>query len=222
MAFKINTMKQIAKLQFITQDVEGFSHLQQIEEAIKGGCQWVQLRVKDRTYEEILEIACIAREITRKANIALIINDSPEIAKAVNANGVHLGKNDCSPTAARTMLGPDFIIGATANTFDDIQDRIRQPIDYLGVGPYKFTSTKKNLSPVLGIEGYQKLVEQCRAANIKIPMVAIGSVHLEDVEILIQAGMYGVAVSSAISKDQNPAESTKQLLNEIKNQLTVV
>ncbi len=215
--------KNISKLQLITQELEDRSHLQQIEMALEGGCQWVQLRIKDKGADEVLELAAKARAITEKFGATLVINDFPEIAKAVKADGVHLGKNDAAPKDVRQFLGEDYIIGATANTFYDIQNLVAQPIDYLGVGPYKFTNTKKNLSPILGLEGYKTIVAQCRAAKIEIPMVAIGSVGVSDVQDLLKLGMFGVAVSSAISKSQEPANSTRQLLETImKNQTALV
>lgn len=211
-------MKQISRLQFITQDVNGLSHLQQIEHALAGGCNWVQLRMKDKSTDEILEVANQARILTSKANAKLIINDSPEICKAVNADGVHLGKKDCSPSEAYQLLGKNFIIGATANKYKEVLQLNRQPVDYFGIGPYKFTTTKKNLSPVLGIEGYQQIVEQCKLANISKPMVAIGSVTAEDIPMLIATGMYGVAVSSAISKSTHPQAATQQILLKLNHQ----
>ena len=207
--------KKISNIQFITQDVNGLSHLQQIELALKGGCSWVQLRLKDKAPSEVLEIATQARKLTSEFGAVLIINDFYEVAKLVKADGIHLGKNDANPTEVRSYLGDQFIIGATANTFEDIQNLVQQPIDYLGVGPFKFTTTKKNLSPILGLNGYQQIVTQCKDANTEVPMVAIGSVVAADIPALLNTGMFGIAVSSAISKSGNPTEATKLLLKII-------
>jgi len=204
--------KQIANLQFITQGETAQMHIDQIEKAIEGGCQWVQLRMKDFGEKAIVETTAKVREITHNAGVKLIINDHVEIARTIQADGVHLGKNDLSPSEARAILGNDFIIGATANTFSDIENLSKQPVDYIGVGPFRFTETKKNLSPVIGLEGYTSRIEQCRKAKINIPMVAIGSVMCTDLENLLKTGMYGVAVSSAIAKADNPAEATRELI----------
>ncbi len=207
--------KYISRLQFVTQTIDGFSHIEQIQKALDGGCDWVQLRIKDASREEIIKIAIEARKLTRNAGAVLIINDSPEVAKAVDADGVHLGKNDCSPMEALKFLGDKFIIGATANTMDDIEQAIDQSVDYFGIGPFKFTTTKKNLSPVLGLDGYKNIVQQCLERGIDKPMVAIGSVSLDDVSSFFKIGMYGVAVSSAISKSKNPSLATEKLLQAV-------
>ncbi|MDA3878851.1 MAG: thiamine phosphate synthase [Prolixibacteraceae bacterium] len=204
---------QIARLQFITQGETAQMHINQVEKALEGGCQWVQLRMKDFDEETILKVARDARELTREVGATLIINDRVDIAKAVKADGVHLGKNDIAPPEARAILGNHFIIGATANTFGDIEKIIRQPVDYIGVGPFRFTETKKNLSPVIGLEGYAKRIEQCQKAKINIPMVAIGSIGNADVEDLLKTGMYGIAISSAIANAVNPIEATRELIN---------
>lgn len=208
--------KQIAHLQFITQGETTQIHIGQVEKAIEGGCRWVQLRMKDFGEETILETAEKIRKITRNAGAKLIINDRVNIAKYVQADGVHLGKNDLAPPEARAILGDDYIIGATANTFEDIERLCKQPVDYIGVGPFRFTETKKNLSPVIGLDGYVTRVKNCREAQIIIPMVAIGSVMCADVEDILKAGMYGVAVSSAIAKADNPVEATREIIKKIK------
>ncbi|MCF8361657.1 MAG: thiamine phosphate synthase [Prolixibacteraceae bacterium] len=204
--------KQIAQLQFITQGETAQMHIDQVEKALESGCQWIQLRMKDFGDATIIDTAVKAREITLKTGAKLIINDRVDIAQTVNADGVHLGKNDLSPPEARAILGDNYIIGATANSFEDIERLSKQPVDYIGVGPFRFTETKKNLSPVIGLEGYAKLVKQCREKQINIPMVAIGSVGNSDVENLLKTGMYGVAVSSAIAKASNPVDATRELI----------
>ena len=109
-----------------------------------------------------------------------ILNDRVELAALIGADGVHLGKNDMSPMEARSILGPQAIIGGTANTFDDILRLIDESVDYIGLGPFRFTSTKKNLSPVLGIEGYAHIFQLCKEHNINIPIVAIGGLDKSD------------------------------------------
>lgn len=190
--------KKIEKLQYITHQSPSSTHCELIQKACLSGVKWVQLRVKNAPYEEWLRYAQNARHCSRETGATLIINDHVEIAKEVGADGVHLGKTDMPPIAARKILGKDAIIGGTANTFEDIQELAKQGVDYIGVGPFRFTITKENLSPILGLEGYQKIAQQCREAGITTPLIAIGGIRVEDVSEILGAGMYGIAAASAI------------------------
>ncbi|MCS6824393.1 MAG: thiamine phosphate synthase [Cytophagaceae bacterium] len=201
----------IAKLQYIT-DSPALAEI-----ACKAGCKWIQFRIKDTTYSEWKNMALQFKKICVRYNATLIINDNPEIAMEVLAEGVHLGKQDMSPEKARNLLGDSFIIGATANTFEDIQAINLSGADYIGLGPYRFTDTKKNLSPLLGLEGYEKIMQQCRMHNINLPVIAIGGIKKEDIKDLFNTGIYGIAVSSAISNASDPGAETLQLLEAINN-----
>lgn len=198
-------MKQISKLQYITQDVADKAHWQLVEHACKAGVQWIQLRMKNRSYAEFLEAAIKSVAICRLYNCKLIINDNVEVAMACKADGVHLGKTDMDTATARKILGNDVIIGGTANTFDDIERLANSGVDYIGLGPYRFTHTKENLSPILGLQGYEQTMNRCVAKNITTPVIAIGGIHKEDVSKILNTGVYGVAVASSIglSKDIN-------------------
>jgi thiamine-phosphate pyrophosphorylase len=191
--------KNISHLHYITQDITGVSHQELMMQVCKAGADWVQLRIKNKPYGELLEIGLQASRICAEHQAKLIINDSVAVAMAVNADGVHLGKTDMDPREARQILGAQSIIGGTANTFDDIEKLVEAGVDYIGLGPYRFTSTKKNLSPILGLEGYRKILAQCREKEITIPVIAIGGIKQEDVKLLMNEGLYGIAVSSAIN-----------------------
>lgn len=188
----------INKLQYITQGKTAKEHLENIEKACLFGVEWVQLRLKDYNYKTILETAKKAREITTKYQAKLIINDHYKIAKEVKADGVHLGKNDACPLTVREFLGGFYIIGGTANTLEDCNILQNKKVNYIGLGPYQFTETKNNLSPVLGVSGYKKLLEEF---NSKTPIIAIGGIALNDVTQIINTGIYGIAISGAITKD---------------------
>lgn len=108
-----------------------------------------------------------------------------------------------------------FCVGATANTFEDIVKANQEGASYIGLGPYRYTETKKNLSPVLGLEGYQKIIRQCRDAGIKIPIFAIGGIKFEDIASLMATGIEGIAVSGAIINAENPVEETRRFIQEI-------
>jgi thiamine-phosphate pyrophosphorylase len=156
------------------------------------------LRLKKLDSNIILETAKKARVITQYFNAILIINDYYKIAKEVESDGVHLGKMDCCPSEVRAYLGPAFIIGGTANTLEDCKNLLAKKVDYIGLGPYQFTETKKQLSPVLGIAGYKRLLG---VLNTKTPIIAIGGIGLETVGEIIKTGIYGIALSGAITKD---------------------
>jgi len=205
----------ISKLHYITQEMIDFTHSQLAEEVCKGGADWIQLRVKNKSKDQFLKIALETQMICKKYNAKLIINDNVEIAKEINADGVHLGKTDLHPAKARDILGKNFIIGCSANTYEDILYLSSYKIDYIGLGPYRFTLTKENISPVIGLEGYGKIINKCKNAEISIPVIVIGGINFNDIDILLEKGIYGVAISSAINFAKNKQTQTKKIINKI-------
>jgi len=201
----------IARLQLITQEIPDFSHAAQVAMACKSGAEWIQLRVKDKTYEEWLDIAGEVAVICRKNAVPLIINDSVQIAMEIDADGVHLGKDDMPIHSARMLLGKDKIIGGTGNTLEDIIAIHNAGADYAGIGPYKFTKTKKELSNLLGTHGYRNMLYELRTKGIDIPVIAIGGIKAMDVRPLIRTGVFGVAVSSAVFSAPIPAQALHEL-----------
>lgn len=187
---------EIPKLHYITQDLPEFSHVEQIELAVKTQMPLVQLRVKGASFSVWLEIAEKAANLVRGTSTKLIINDNAEICRLVKADGVHLGKSDMSISEARQILGESYIIGGTANNREDILQRAQEPLNYIGLGPYRFTTTKVNLSEVLGLEEMQRLLPH---AN-NIPVLAIGGITVDDLESIRLSGFHGVAISSVINK----------------------
>ncbi|WP_233861386.1 thiamine phosphate synthase [Tenacibaculum piscium] len=188
----------ISKLQYITQGKTAQDHLDNIQTACASGAEWVQLRLKGFDPKTILETAKKARELTAHYQTRLIINDYYRVAKEVNADGVHLGKKDDCPLKVRAYLGKFYAIGGTANTLEECKVLLDKKVDYIGLGPFRFTETKKNLSPVLGTSGYKKLLEELQTET---PIIAIGGITLDDVAEIVQTGIYGVAASGAITKD---------------------
>lgn len=201
----------ISRLQYISQGATPLTHLENIEKACNAGLDWVQLRLKNTDATVLLETAKKARVITNRFQTKLIINDYYKIAKEVAADGVHLGKTDACPLTVRNFLGPSFIIGGTANTLEDCSSLIDRKVDYIGLGPYQFTKTKKNLSPVLGVLGYKNLLAKLQT---KTPIIAIGGIALEDVSEIIEIGVYGIAVSSAITNNIRHTAKFLQLLRD--------
>jgi thiamine-phosphate pyrophosphorylase len=171
-------------------------HLENIQAACEAGCKWIQLRVKDDLHTPPLLLAIEAKKICDQFGVKLSINDHPAIAAEVKAYGVHVGKLDVPVKEARSIAGEQSWLGGTANTIEDVLAHVNDGVDYVGVGPFRFTTTKEKLSPILGLEGYQQLMSQL---GNKIPVLAIGGILLEDIMALKEAGVYGVAVSGLIT-----------------------
>jgi thiamine-phosphate pyrophosphorylase len=207
--------KTIASLQLVTHPVEGNSPFNQAESALQGGCKWIQLRMKNQELESFISEGRKIMMLKELYDFQLIINDHPKVAMRLQADGVHLGKQDMTPSKARRILGDDFIIGGTANSEDDIMRLVGEGVDYIGLGPFRFTSTKENLSPVIGLGGYQRLMDWMKQNELTIPMVGIGGVGLGDVDPLLQTGLQGLAVSSAITKAESITSKTKLFLRKI-------
>jgi thiamine-phosphate pyrophosphorylase len=199
-------------LLFITHQTDRYTYLQSVEIALAGGCRQIQLRMKDAAQDELEQTALIAKSLCDKYNANLYINDNATVCKNVQARGVHLGKTDMSPQEARQLLGANFVIGGTANTFDDIQHLKNEGVDYIGLGPFRFTATKRNLSPVIGLDGYRQIMKRCKTNSIYLPIVAIGGITSGDIPALMQVGVHGIALSSTILYAENPVEEATKLI----------
>ncbi|GEJ46625.1 thiamine phosphate synthase [Chryseobacterium sp. ON_d1] len=198
------------KLQYISQGNTMQEQELHIRNALDNGIQWVQVRWKNAPENELISLCETSKKLCSEYQAVCIINDHVQIAKEIDAEGVHLGLDDCSVDEARLVLGENSIIGGTANTLSDVIRRIKEPCDYIGLGPLRFTTTKEKLSPVLGFEGYRNIVEGLKDRSIEIPKIfAIGSVNPEDILPLQEIGIYGVAVSGIITRQ--PA-----IINELK------
>ncbi|PWE00476.1 thiamine phosphate synthase [Marinilabilia rubra] len=191
-------MKEIPDIQYITRDDTACSHSEQARLMFQNGIKWVQIRMKKASEAEILAEAEKAMDYAGALNGRLIINDSVSIAQKVSAHGLHLGLKDTPVNEAREILGNGIIIGGTANTLEDIRRQVSKGADYVGLGPFRFTSTKENLSPVIGLDGYQKIMGQLRELNISTPIVAVGGLLESDIEPIKSTGIHGVAISGAL------------------------
>lgn len=199
-------------LQFISHYTERYSYLDSIRMALDGGCRWVQLRMKDAADDEVRRVAEEAQRWCRDAGATFIIDDRVELVRQIGADGVHLGKNDMPVGEARALLDDNFIIGGTANTFDDIRSHYEAGANYIGCGPFRFTTTKKGLAPVLGLEGYTYLIKRAREEGINLPIVAIGGITAEDIPAIMSTGVNGVALSGTVLRAENPVEEMKKLI----------
>ncbi len=205
----------VGVLQFISD-----GNLAVAEQFLQGGGRWIQLRMKEAPEAEVLKRGEAMRVLCRRYGAVFIMNDNPEWAKAVGADGVHLGQKDRLPEEARQILGDRAIIGSTVNTFDQIAARCHGETDYFGLGPFRFTMTKKNLSAILGVEGYRNIAAQMRAEKIDLPVVAIGGIELEDVPQILRSGMPGVALSGAIARSVDPKGATASFLRVLETERT--
>ncbi|HDZ06137.1 hypothetical protein LCGC14_0128930 [marine sediment metagenome] len=201
----------IATLHYISQGSTPKEHLENIQKACSSGAELVQLRLKNQPEKVVLETAQRAREITLKFQTLLIINDHYKIAAAVKADGVHLGKLDSCPTKARKELASWQLIGGTANTLEDCKTLISKKVDYIGLGPFRFTKTKENLSPVLGINGYLTILEELKT---ELPVIAIGGIVMDDVSVLRKTGIHGIAISGEITRNFNSIPDFKKRIND--------
>lgn len=189
------------KLQYISQGNTKQEQELHIRKALDNGIQWVQVRWKNAPENELISLCEISKQLCSEYHAVCIINDHVQLVKEIDADGVHLGLNDSSIEKARLILGENKIIGGTANTLSDVIQRIKESCDYIGLGPLRFTTTKEKLSPVLGFEGYQNIIDGLGKKSIDIPKIfAIGSVTLEDILPLQEIGIYGVSVSGLITK----------------------
>ncbi|MDE6303308.1 MAG: thiamine phosphate synthase [Paramuribaculum sp.] len=199
------------RLQFITHGDTVGSLISQTHMALDGGCRWVQLRAKHFSPEMIIAAGTEMSRMCHEVGAVMIIDDHTNLVTATGADGVHLGRNDMSVTEARDILGPKYIIGATANTAAHIEEAYQAGADYIGLGPFRFTTTKSNLSPVLGEEGYRAITRHCHDRDIHIPIVAIGGITPDDIAGIIAAGADGIAVSGTIISSENPVVTTRRL-----------
>lgn len=203
----------LSKLQYISQGNTLQEQEQNIKQALDNGADWIQVRWKNSSEKEMKLLCEKVRKWCIEKKSVCIINDSISIAKEIDADGVHLGLHDDSISKAKEILGKGKIIGGTANTLEDVIQRTNEGCDYIGLGPFRFTTTKEKLSPILGIEGYKSIVHQLELKNIQTPPIyAIGGIDYSDIETIIEAGIYGVALSGVITKNPEIILQIKNLL----------
>lgn len=183
-----------------------------IRNAVFGGCSVVQLREKNIETREYIRIAKEVRKITREVSVPLIINDRVDVCMAVDADGVHLGQEDMEVSMARQILGPDKIIGCSAHNLKEAKKAWEDGADYLGVGAIFSTNTKKNTVDT-SIDALKEICD-----TVKLPVVAIGGVKEDNVHLLAQIKIAGIAVVSAIMAKEDSkiaARKLRQLVGEI-------
>lgn len=185
-------------------DVEKF--LNTIEEAIKGGVSVVQIREKTAETLDFYNLALKVKEITTKYNVPLIINDRVDVALAIDADGVHVGQTDMPCDVTRRLIGEDKILGVSASTVDEAQKAEKDGADYIGTGAVFPTATKDD-APSVTKDELKQVVE-----SINIPVVAIGGINHENASELLDTGIAGLSVVSAIMGADDPKKSSEELL----------
>jgi thiamine-phosphate pyrophosphorylase len=203
------------KLQFITHHNADYSYVDSARAALEGGCRWIQLRMKGVDEATLEHTAIIIQAMCKEHGATFIIDDNVLLAKRIGADGVHLGKCDMPICKARDILGAEAIIGGTINTFEDIALHISGHPDYFGCGPFRYTTTKQNLAPVIGLEGYREIVGRMKECDISIPLVAIGGITKDDIPELLRCGVDGIALSGSIINATTPQQEMRDVADII-------
>ncbi|MBF4514746.1 thiamine phosphate synthase [Flavobacterium sp. ANB] len=203
------------KLQYISQGKTIEEQLYNIHKALDAGCGWIQMRFKDQTIKDTFVLAEAVKLLCEEYLANFIVNDNFFLAQQIVADGVHLGLSDMKIDEARAILGNTKIIGGTANTFEDIENHVKNGCDYIGLGPFRFTTTKEKLSPILGLSGYFEILQKMKKNKIEIPVYAIGGITLKDVSPLMETGIHGIAVSGMLTDDDQKKKLIKQLKEKL-------
>ncbi|WPR74139.1 thiamine phosphate synthase [Algoriphagus sp. NG3] len=199
------------RFQYISQGHTPEEHLSNCEKVLAAGGKWIQLRMKNFPLEEVEETALQVQSLCATFGATFIINDHVDLAKKINADGVHLGLTDLPVREARLILGQEKIIGGTANTLKDVLQRIDEGCNYIGLGPFRFTRTKEKLSPILGLEGYRSIIGRLDEKQRKTPIVAIGGIQVEDISSILATGISGIAVSGVLTNPSNTKEIVERI-----------
>ncbi len=205
------------RLQYISQGKTVQKQTENIQSALDARCRWIQLRFKNAKNNELSDLAVQVKKMCLAYGATFIMNDHVDIAKNTDADGVHLGLLDTSIAEARSILGENKIIGGTANTIEDVRMRISEKCDYIGLGPFRFTSTKEKLRPVLGLHGIVQIMKEVLSGEKQIPIYAVGGIIQDDVAAIRRTGVFGVAVSGVITTHPNKKDLIQNfnlLLNE--------
>jgi len=203
------------KIQYISQGGTAEEHFINCKNVLEAGGEWIQLRMKNFSVEEVKETALKVQLLCKEFEAIFILNDNVQLTNEIDADGVHLGLSDTPISKAIELFDENKIIGGTANSYEDVVQRINEGCDYIGLGPFRFTKTKVNLSPVLGLEGYKALIDRLTEAQLRIPIIAIGGIEIEDISSILLTGIQGVALSGALSG----ALSTKENMDTIKSKI---
>ena len=208
--------KYISKFHYLTQDLPGRSHVEQTRIACKAGANWIQYRCFSKNDEGLIAELHQVASICDDWGATLILTDHYHLLDKVDAQGVHLENMQADFVSIRGKIGEEKTLGASANSIEDIQRIFSSDVvDYIGCGPFNLTTTKANDYPVLGLEGYKRLVETMEMREIDIPILAVGGIKIENTEDLLKTGIHGIAVSAAVNLAADPGETLKDFYKKI-------
>jgi thiamine-phosphate pyrophosphorylase len=182
-----------------------------VEAVIAGGATVIQYRAKKKSAKDIYNTALVIRSITKKHHIPFIVNDRPDIALAVGADGVHIGQKDLPPQVVRKLIGERAILGMSTHTLSEVAGATKlKELSYISFGPVFPTKTKENAGAPVGTE------KLCKAVKLSsLPVVVVGGINFENIHSVLTCSPAGVAVAGAILSSENPEESTKALRREV-------
>ncbi|MDF3077976.1 MAG: thiamine phosphate synthase [Sphingobacteriaceae bacterium] len=208
--------KYISKLHYLTQDLPGRGHVEQVIAACEAGANWVQYRCLTKTDDELLNDIHQIAAICDDWGATLIITNHVHLLAKADVQGVHIEDMDADFAKIREQVGEDKTLGGSANTFEQIRRGFETgAVDYFGCGPFAVTLTKPNSYPILGVGGYRDIVARTKSEDIDIPLLAVGGVGLNDVDDLLQTGVYGIAVSAAVNLADDPASAMRDFYRKV-------
>lgn len=211
-AAMLSSLWELPKTIYISHQNSHFNYISGVQEALRGGIRFVQLRMKESSDEEVLAAARQLRNECDEHAALLTVNDRIHLLDSGLFDGVHVGRKDMPVAEAKKLTRNRYLLGATCNTFEEIVDAVQKGADYIGLGPFRFTETKKNLAPILGLAGYKRIMEMLRNANLSIPIYAIGGIALNDLTAIKATQVHGIALSSTILSSPNPQETVHSIL----------
>lgn len=208
--------KYIETLQFITHDLNSLTHIEQTQIACEAGAKWIQYRCLTKDDDALLaEINAVA-EICDDWGATLIVTNHIHLNRKADIQGFHIEDMDADFVALRAQLGEDITIGGSSNTVEGLIRLAEEGADYAGCGPFNITTTKPNDFPLLGVAGYAEIVSILKEKGIALPILAVGGITLDDVDALMETGIFGIAASSAINQAENMKYAYQDFYDKVK------
>ena len=203
-------MMEFKSLQYITPNKKEEA-IPATLKALSAGAEWVQFRLKEISDMEFVQLALEAKVLCESYGASFLINDRDHLVDVIEPHGIHLGLDDTPISEFKKNHGDKFYVGGTANNINDVKHQLSQGADYIGLGPFMPTETKKSLSPTLGQKGYANVLQEMKQEGLNTAVFAIGGIRISDLEDLKNTGVSGVAVSSGLHQT-----SEKEFINRVK------